>query len=157
MVHPNELSHEQKTREQLVRELAQANGRIAELVLEVAELKSGNGVEKSLARKPGQGPEQHLRNVLDNMIALIGVMTPDGVLIEANRTALEVANLRREDVLFKPFEECYWWAWSPEVQKRLRKAIDQVAAGQAIRYDAVIRVGENAFITIDFMLSPMGR
>jgi PAS domain S-box-containing protein len=99
--------------------------------------------------------EQHLRDVLDNMVAMIGVMTPDGALIEANRTALEAADLKPEDVLGKPFEECYWWAWSPEVQKRLREAILRAAGGDGSRYDETIRVGENAFRTIDFMLSPM--
>jgi PAS domain S-box-containing protein len=97
--------------------------------------------------------EQHLRDVLDNMVALIGVLTPDGALIEANRTALEVADLKIEDVRGKLFEECYWWSWSEEVQQRLREAIRKAAAGQVIRYDETIRVGEGKFRIIDFMLS----
>lgn len=99
--------------------------------------------------------EQHLRDLIDSMVAMVGVMTPDGTLIEANRTALQVADLQPEDVLKKPFETCYWWAWSPDVQKRLRKAIDRAAAGQGSRYDEIIRVGEGKFMIIDFMLSPM--
>ncbi len=89
------------------------------------------------------------------MVAMIGIMTPDGTLIEANRNAPEVANLKPEDVLGKPFEECYWWSWSAEAQKHLHKAIERVAAGKNSRYDAVIRVGESEFRTIDFMLSAM--
>ena len=99
--------------------------------------------------------EQRLRNILNNMVAMIGLTTPDGTLIEANRNALEIANLQPEDVLGKPFEDCYWWAWSPGVQKRLRNAIDRAAAGRGSRYDEVIRVGEGRFRTIDFMISPI--
>ncbi|MFZ0132850.1 MAG: response regulator [Desulfobacterales bacterium] len=99
--------------------------------------------------------EQHLRDVMDNMVAMIGLMTPDGILVEANRTALETANLKPHDVLGKPFEECYWWSWSSEVQQRLRAAIEEAAAGQGSRFDEVIRVGDGRFLTIDFMLSPM--
>jgi PAS domain S-box-containing protein len=89
------------------------------------------------------------------MVAMIGLLTPDGILIQANRTSLAAANLSIEDVKDKPFEECYWWAWSKEVQKRLRAAIQEAAAGQMVRYDEVIRVGEDRFRTIDFMLSPL--
>ncbi len=35
-------------------------------------------------------------------------MTPDGILTEANKTALNVAGLKPEEVLGKPFEEAYW-------------------------------------------------
>jgi PAS domain S-box-containing protein len=154
MIYANDLSDEHKTKEQLVQELARANARIAQMVYKVDEL-TRCGHEKLIDINPAFPPKQDLGLLLDNMIAMVGLLTPDGTLIEANRTALEVANLQRGDVLFQPFDECYWWAWSPEVQNRLRKAIDMAAAGQASRYDAVIRVGEGAFITIDFMLSPM--
>jgi PAS domain S-box-containing protein len=99
--------------------------------------------------------ELHLRNVLNNMIAMIGLMTPGGILIEANRTALKVANLQQQDVFGLPLEESYWWSWSSEEQERLRQAIRKAAAGIPSRYDALLRIGEVEFRTIDFMLSPM--
>jgi PAS domain S-box-containing protein len=114
---------------------------------------SADITERKQAEEALLSSEQHLRDVLDNMVAMIGVLTPDGTLIEANRTALEVANLRIEDVKGKPFEECYWWSWSEEVQKRLKEAILKAAAGQVIRYDETIRVGDGKFRIIDFMLS----
>jgi PAS domain S-box-containing protein len=113
-----------------------------------ADITERKKVEEALLRS-----EQHLRDVLDNMVALIGVLTPDGTLIEANSTALEVADLKIEDVRGKLFEDCYWWSWSEEVQIRLREAIRKAAAGQVIRYDEMIRVGEGKFRIIDFMLS----
>ena len=155
MVYRNNLSDENKTRERLIRDLARASARIAKMAREISKLTSLIDERQSIDVKRGTPSEAHLRNVLDNMVAMVGVMTPDGTLVELNQAALKSANLQRSDVLFKPFEECYWWSWSPNVQKRLRKAIDQAAAGQASRYDAVIRVGEGAFSTIDFMLSPM--
>jgi PAS domain S-box-containing protein len=99
--------------------------------------------------------ERHLRNVLNNMVAMIGLMTPDGTLIEANQTALEMANLKSEDVTGKLFEQCFWWNWSLDEQTRLRDAIKRAGRGQSSRYDAVIRAGDVEFRDIDFMLSPM--
>jgi PAS domain S-box-containing protein len=82
-------------------------------------------------------------------------MTPGGILIEANRTALKVANLQQQDVFGLPLEESYWWSWSSEEQDRLREAIQMAAAGIPSRYDALLRIGEVEYRTIDFMLSPM--
>ncbi|MFO8085846.1 MAG: PAS domain S-box protein [Desulfobacterales bacterium] len=121
----------------------------------VAIMTLDNITDRKQAQESLFKSEQHLRDVMDNMIAMIGVLTPDGTLIEANRTALQAANLKIEDVKGKQFEKCYWWSWSMEVQKRLRGAIQMAAAGQGSCYDEVIRVGEAKFRTIEFMLSPM--
>ena len=82
-------------------------------------------------------------------------MTPDGILTEANKAALNVAGLKPEDVLGKPFEEAYWWSYSEPVKQQLRQNIERTAQGEAVRYDVVVRVGEDRFITIDFSLQPL--
>ena len=85
----------------------------------------------------------------------VGLMTPQGILIEANRPALAAAGLRPEDVLGKPFEDTYWWAYSPDVQQQLREAIARAARGEASRYDVQVRVAEHQFVDIDFSLQPL--
>ncbi len=99
--------------------------------------------------------EQQLRNIMDNVVAMIGILAPDGTVMEVNRAALKAANLKMEDVKGKPFEQCYWCSWSMELQKKLRKAIQNAAAGTSSRYDEKIRVGEDEFRTIEFILSPV--
>lgn len=99
--------------------------------------------------------EQRLRSLMDNLGIFVGLLTPDGVLVEANRNALNAANLQPEDVLGKHFEEAYWWSYSETLQTQLREAIQRAASGKLVRYDARVRVGEDSFITIDFTLAPM--
>jgi PAS domain S-box-containing protein len=99
--------------------------------------------------------ERHTRAVVDSLGAFVGVTTPDGVLIEANRAALEAAGLRPEDVLGRRFEDTYWWSYDPAVQRRLREAIERAAAGEASRYDVVVRLGPDHLAPIDFMISPL--
>jgi PAS domain S-box-containing protein len=96
-----------------------------------------------------------LQQILDNMPSLVGMLTLDGVLVEANRVALALANLKREDVIGKPFEETYWWAYDPDVQAQLRQAIARARGGETVRYDVKVRAGENRFAIIDFSLSPI--
>jgi PAS domain S-box-containing protein len=99
--------------------------------------------------------EQLLRDVLDNTIASIGLLEADGTLVMSNRASLEIADLHIGDVKGKLFEDCYWWEWNPKAREKLRLAIKEALSGNAIRYDEVIRVGENRFKSIDFMLSPI--
>ena len=97
----------------------------------------------------------HLRQILDSLDVFVGLLTPDGTLIEANHTALAAASLQPEDVLDKPFEATYWWAYSPVVQAQLRAAIQRAARGERVQYDVVVRVGDDHYITIDFRLVPL--
>jgi PAS domain S-box-containing protein len=99
--------------------------------------------------------KKHLRDVLDNVISMIGILTPEGNLLEANHALLVAAGAELDDIRGKSFEDCYWWGWSKKVQKRLGEAIRKAAAGQAVRYDEVIHIGENEFKNIDLMISPI--
>lgn len=107
-------------------------------------------VERTLLRG-----DRFFRDVLDNLFAFVGVLTPDGTLIEANRAALDVAGLSPEEVIGKPFEETYWWSYSEEAQARLSAAIELAAGGEASRYDAQARLGPDHFITVDFAMIPV--
>jgi len=98
--------------------------------------------------------EERLRHLIDNVVGFIGVLSPDGTLLEANQPALDVAGIAREDVIGKPFWDCFWWNFDPAVQARVREAVAAAAAGERVRYDAEIRVAENARIIIDFQLAP---
>lgn len=102
-----------------------------------------------------QQSDRQLRTVLDSLMNFVGILTPDGILIEANRTALDAAGLQAEEVLNRPFEETYWWSYDPKIQAQLREAIDRAARGDKVRYDVKIRLGEGKFIIIDFALAPI--
>jgi PAS domain S-box-containing protein len=102
-----------------------------------------------------ESSESQVRRVLNSLFSFVGVMTPDGTLVEANRTALEAASLSPEDVLGKPCPDTYWWSYDSEIQDQLWAAIQQAATGESVRYDVQVRLGEDRFITIDFGLAPL--
>jgi PAS domain S-box-containing protein len=99
--------------------------------------------------------DRQLRRALDSLFSFVGMLTPNGILIDANRTALEAAGLELQDVVNRPFEETYWWSYSPQVQTQLRQAMAQAAQGEMVRYDVDVRVGDDDYITIDFALVPL--
>jgi PAS domain S-box-containing protein len=99
--------------------------------------------------------ESRLRQVLDNLFAFVGILDLRGTLIEANKAPLEAAALTRDDVIGKPFWDCYWWAASPANQTKLKESFERAKTGQTVRYDVDIRVRDNQQITIDFQMAPL--
>ena len=125
-------------------ELERAN---AALQAEVARYKR---TQKAL-----QESGAHLRNVLNSLPSFIGLLTPEGKLAEINQLALDMAFLSAETEGGRPFEETYWWSYSPSVQAQLRAAIQQAAQGAVVRYDVPMRVGKDRFLEVDFSLTPV--
>ncbi len=99
--------------------------------------------------------EQRLRSVLDNLFAFVGVLEPDGTLVEANRAPLEAAGIEPRDVVGKKFWDCYWWNYAPEIQNQLQQSCQRARAGETIRYDVQVRVAGEQLLWIDFQLAPL--
>ena len=98
--------------------------------------------------------EQKVRAILDQAFQFIGLMKPDGTLIEANQTALSFAGVRRDEVINKPFWETPWWRHSATEQERLKGAIRMAASGQFIRFETT-HMSEGVEHIIDFSLKPV--
>lgn len=126
------------------------DGEVAGLYVQAVNLTAKLRAERAL-----RDSEKHLRRVLDSLFAFVGVMTPDGTLIEANRAPLEAAGIRAEDVIGKPFWDTYWWNYSTDVQQWMRDACQRAAAGEAVRGDVTVRMAHDTRMTIDLMLVPM--
>ncbi len=126
------------------------NGEITYVIGNCRDITEGKESEIALRRS-----EKQVRNVIDNLFAFVGVLSPEGVLLEANKTALNSASLNAEDVIGKEFADTYWWSYSEEIQEQLRDSILKASAGESIRYDVTVRVGENQFIPIDFTIAPL--
>jgi PAS domain S-box-containing protein len=95
------------------------------------------------------------RRVLDGLFAFVGLLTPDGTVLDANRAPLEAAGIRLEDVRGEKFWDTHWWRTSPETRERLREACARAARGEVVRYDAEVRLKGDATTIIDFQLAPL--
>ena len=113
--------------------------------------------ERNLALAAVYESGERLRKLIDGLgpAMFVGLMTPDGVLIEANQPLLAAANLQSADVIGKPLNQTYWWSYAEPVQQQVCAAIERASRGVASRYDVQIRVGENQFACIDFSLQPV--
>ncbi|MEO8271439.1 MAG: PAS domain-containing protein, partial [Aureliella sp.] len=101
--------------------------------------------------------QKQVRDIIDGMgpSMFVGLLTPQGILVEVNQSPLTAAGLKAENVLGKPFDETPWWSQSPAVQRQLREAIVRAAHGEASRYDVRTHGADNQVIDIDFSLQPL--
>ncbi len=99
--------------------------------------------------------ERKMRGILDQTFQFMGLLTTDGKLVEANKTALDFINARMISVLNKPFWDTPWWSHSPELQDRLRGAVEKAAQGYTVRFEATHLLPDGNPRWIDFSLKPL--
>lgn len=102
-----------------------------------------------------QRGEQQLRRVLDGLFVFVGVLSPEGVLLEANRAPLEAGGLSLDEVRGQPFWDTYWWSHDAEERFWLREAVQRVARGETVRRDVVARMQGDSRMEVDFMMAPL--
>jgi PAS domain S-box-containing protein len=99
--------------------------------------------------------ERKVRAIFDLSFEFIGLLTPDGTLLDANRTALEFAGVALADVKGKPFWETPWWSHSTEMKDLIRNSVKIAADGKLVRSEAIHRAKDGTLHTIDFSLKPI--
>jgi two-component system sensor kinase FixL len=80
--------------------------------------------------------ETRFEALIDGAFTFLGLLAPDGELLEVNRAALEFAAVDRSAVLGRPFWETPWWSHDAILRDRLRSAVAAAAAGQPSTFDA---------------------
>ncbi|AFZ36467.1 multi-sensor signal transduction histidine kinase [Stanieria cyanosphaera PCC 7437] len=102
-----------------------------------------------------QESERRFRAIFNSMFQFIGLLKPDGTLLEANQTALDFGGFRLEEIVNRPFWEISWWQINAQTQQQLQQAIMQAASGEFVRYEVDILGANNQIATIDFSLKPV--
>ncbi|MBU6450332.1 MAG: PAS domain S-box protein [Cyanobacteria bacterium REEB67] len=97
--------------------------------------------------------EQKFRAIFDKTFEFIGLLDPDGNLLDSNQSALQFIGCTREDVVGKPFWEGPWF--HSEDIPRLREAIQSAAQGQFARFELQHSNECGVTITVDFSLQPV--
>lgn len=99
--------------------------------------------------------EQKFRAIFDKSVQFIGLLEPNGNLIEANKTALDFIGLSAADVRGKPFWLTPWWSMSTKIQAQIKQAIAKAATGEFIRFEVEHPGTEDRVMTVDFSLTPI--
>ena len=101
-----------------------------------------------------QEGERKFSAILDQAFQFIGLMTPDGILLDANKSALMFSGASVDEVRGKLFWETAWWSHSAELQQELREAVRRAAQGDFVRMEVTHLAANGEIRWIDFSLKP---
>ncbi len=99
--------------------------------------------------------EEKFRAIFNQTFQFIGLLSPAGVLLDANDSALTFAGVSRSDVLGRPFWETPWWAYDPNIQADLHDAIRHAAAGEFVRFESTHIDLSGAQRSFDVSITPI--
>lgn len=97
---------------------------------------------------------RRFEGIFNSTFGLTGLLKPDGTVVEVNDAALEFGGVQRDEVVGESFSDAPWWTQSEVVRSDVREAVDQVADGDFVRYEAEVR-GADGLATIDFSVKPV--
>lgn len=92
--------------------------------------------------------------IFNKTFQFIGLLEPDGRMLEANDTALAAVGVSQADVRGKFFWDTPWWSHSISEQGKLKEGVHRAATGQFIRFETS-HPTPTGLRWIDFSLSPV--
>ena len=111
--------------------------------------------ERKAIEERGRSQARLFRAIFDNAFQFIGLLAPDGTLLEANKAALDFSGVRREDVVGRPFWEGPWWSTSAEAKARVIEAIADGVKGRVSRFETTHTGRNGEVMVVDFTLNPV--
>lgn len=99
--------------------------------------------------------EGKIRAIFDSTFQFTGMLTPEGILLEANRAAMGFIGEDLEDVINLPFWETPWWLGNAVRVHQLQEAISLAAKGKFVRYEVELQGTDNSLLPVDFSLKPV--
>lgn len=98
--------------------------------------------------------QTRLRSLFESSFQYAGELRPDGIMLDANATALAGIEAEREAAIGKPFWDTPWFSATPGAPEAVREAVERAAAGEPCRLELTLDlpIGRRIF---DFSLRPV--
>ncbi|HEX9006081.1 MAG TPA: ATP-binding protein, partial [Bacteroidota bacterium] len=99
--------------------------------------------------------ERKFHAIFDHAFQLMGLMTPDGKMLESNRTSLEFSGIDESVCVGRYFWETCWWSHTDELRTQIRDAVTRAAAGEFVRFEVTHKGGDGGLHYFDFSIKPV--
>ncbi len=106
--------------------------------------------EEALRQSQGR-----LNAIYDTALEYVGILAPDGTILDCNRASLEFAGNTREDVAGKLFWQTPWFQSTPGGPEIVRQAVAHAAAGNSVRTELALVRPTGETLTFDFSITPV--
>jgi PAS domain S-box-containing protein len=99
--------------------------------------------------------EARFRGLFNATFQFIGLLSPDGTVLEANAAMLRLGDVTVQEVVGQPYWAAPWWPQDEATQALLRDAVAQGAAGDFARRETQMIDAEGRGLSVDFSVTPV--
>ncbi|MCW8890116.1 MAG: PAS domain S-box protein [Sedimenticola sp.] len=99
--------------------------------------------------------KQRFEGIFNQTFQFIGLLTPEGYVLDANMTALKSSEIELDEILGRHFCDTPWLSHSEKERKKMQAAIRAAAAGEFVRYEVTHQTATGRLIEMDFSLKPV--
>jgi PAS domain S-box-containing protein len=114
------------------------------------EIKSRAHLQDALAES-----ERKFRAIFNQTFQVIGLIEPEGTVLEINQTALDYFQFNYQDSLGKPLWDLQRDNATADNRKTLKEAVTQAAKGQLVRFELQLGFSRGNTRTMDFSIKPV--
>ncbi len=95
------------------------------------------------------------RAIFDQTTVFSGVLSTDGIVLDANRLCLDACGYQAAEVLGKPFWATPWWRGSQDIQEKIKTACLQAAQGARFKAEFPFHWADGTERLVEFELHPI--
>ncbi len=128
--------------------------RDAEGVVAFVGVEGHDITEQRLAGEALRRSELRFEAILNQTLGAIGLLTPQGTLIDVNRAVLAGVELDREALVGTPFWRTPFWKDLPDQQEKLKAAVEEAASGATVRAELVYHDSSRMAKIADVSIKP---
>lgn len=99
--------------------------------------------------------EQRFRTMFDSAFEFIGLLKPDGTLVEVNQSAVELGTSTATALIGVPLWDTLPGRSSPEHKALIVDAIQRAVSGETVRGELVVTNARHDEISLDYSLKPL--
>ncbi|HEY3626910.1 MAG TPA: ATP-binding protein [Terracidiphilus sp.] len=123
------------------------NGRVAGLVGFLHDTRGEANTTREL--------QASLNAIYSTSLEYLGLITPEGIVVDCNRASLEFAGNTRSEMVGKHFSEVPWFSATPGAPEFIRRAIGIATGGERFRSELSLNRPNGETLVFDFSLTPV--
>lgn len=112
-------------------------------------------IERSQTFQMLRESERRFRAIFDSSFQLTKLLTPEGIVLEVNETALEFTGMQAQNIVGRPIWEQPIWQLSPNAREQLKAGVTKAGRGEFFRSEIDLLGKSGQIITVDFSVKPV--
>jgi PAS domain S-box-containing protein len=112
-------------------------------------------LERRRAMRTLRESRERLNSIYNTSLEYIGILNPEGIVLDCNRASLAFAGNSRDEVIGQPFWNGPWFRHTQGMIEQMQAIVKRAAAGQPTRTELSLTQPSGNVIIFDFSLTPV--